>query len=209
MSRIKLSERYDLHAIFSKFSAWPRRVKFRMAMRLVLGISQEKRMKRIFLGIVALGLIVIAIARVEVGRRRNPSSVTLGGHRFGVEHIDESGYEGFIFTDAADGKEKGSVGGENHVCDPAFIYLFDMDGDGDEDLYYSGCNGAGIVRYDPAGDGVELHRIVNNSDWPPGAFSWWFGEWLSGGWTVTSVGLGIALVGLLGLPLARRRAAAD
>jgi hypothetical protein len=154
---------------------------------------------------IAIGLLIVIITRIEAGRMLDPTSVDWDGRTFRIDSYHIGDVAGFSFVDTRDGSVRGSVGGEMHVCDPPHIVRLDADGDGVDDFYYTGCNGEGIISYDAAHATVDLVRFGADHPEPPALSSLWFQEWKSGGWRLTLIGCLVALAGLVGFMIVGRR----
>lgn len=162
-------------------------------------------MKKLFLMMIAIGLVIVVVVRIEVGRRLDPSSVRWDGREFRIDHYHTGDVAGFSFVDTRDERVKGSIGGEMHDCDLPHIVRFDANDDGVDDFYYTGCNGEGIISYDVVHGSAGLVRFGPDHPSPAELESFWFHEWKSGGWRLTLLGVAIALVGALGIAIMLRR----
>ena len=96
-----------------------------------------------------------------------------------------------------DGRVEHTLAGSlDTLCDPPFVARFDVDGDGESDLYFRNCTGHGyLVR---RGDALEYVDLGDTSD----ALGWWARQVLGGGTQLIVLGVALSVVALIALAIA-------
>jgi hypothetical protein len=148
--------------------------------------------------VVSLTLAVSGIAALVLGLRACDAGAPT---RFGP-YVIAARIEGEAkyFDLVRDGKVEHTLAGSlDTLCEPPFVALFDVDGDGTSDLYFENCRGhgylvqrAGALSYVEEGDG-------------PAPDGWWARQVLGGGRRLIAIAVLLCFVALIGLAIAGAR----
>lgn len=149
-------------------------------------------------GLFALGL--------QARSRLDPSSIEWDGTRFRIVRRSDAASQSFDLL-RADGTVAASVAGSTDtMCDPPYLMVLDVDGDGTRDVYYHGCGGHGYLEL----QGGMLKEVDLGQQDPadaPALRSLWAREIRAGGVRLIIAGVILGLAGLIGvLVFAPRRA---
>lgn len=152
--------------------------------------------------------LAVAVGGFALARAcSDPENVTFVGidycvtKRVGGEQIDR------IVARCTGGPVEATLSGSTDtLCDDPWTLLIDMDRDGERDLYFHHCRGHGYLRFDSA---TSRLRYIDLGQFDPADApaleGWWFGELRSGALGCIGTGIGLGLLGLLGVAVARRR----
>jgi hypothetical protein len=150
-------------------------------------------------------LIVAAVGGVSIAMgivarsRFNPISLEWDGVHYDVVRRQEG--EAVVFdVRGADGKVIESLAGSTDLaCDPPFLMLLDVDGNGTLDVYHHHCGGHGYLRYHTDKKSFEY---VNLGQWDPDdapAVSGFWGKAIAGGGLrLITEGAGLVFIALAG-----------
>jgi hypothetical protein len=98
------------------------------------------------LGLVTLVGVLAIWAGWIAHARWEPSAVTWDGDRYEIVRRREG--EAIVHDFVRDGRVVESLGGSmDLLCDEPYIFLFDVDGDGRQDVYHHHCGGHGYLRH--------------------------------------------------------------
>lgn len=147
-----------------------------------------------------VGLAIVMAMRIEARIHLRPERVLLGGRELLLRR--EAGTGAILVHTLPDGRPLARVASALATCDPPEIILFDLDGDGRDDLYYGDCRRDGMLLYDRAGNRLLLRSF--GAARPAALDAFWFQEWRYGGWRCTAIGAWLLGLGFAGIHVTRR-----
>ncbi len=170
------------------------------------------------IGLFLIGTSLIWMTKQEIKHKINPGDVKLRNTQINVVYQiipDRPQKIDFVLKNYSKVIYSLEAGVPNDLgCSEIFLTIFDIDGDGHDDIYYNGCDAIGFLKYDPNSGKIE-DIDIGDVEPPnlPGLKNPWFrlikpkytarNEIISGpGAPVTIFGAGLAIFGLLGLVIA-------
>lgn len=80
--------------------------------------------------------------------RYNPDSLAIGDQKFSTQKMSRGAFDIFLVKDQSGVTVDSSLGGSRElVCDPPYIIKYDLDKDGNDDLYLHHCGGHGYLAF--------------------------------------------------------------
>jgi hypothetical protein len=145
-----------------------------------------------------VGLVLIALG-VRACCARHPEDITLGQHTYDIESRDRGEAACFdLFESDSHELAYSACGSLDLLCDRPTIARFDVDHDGQTDLYIDSCSGPAYVTVSNG----KIEEVELADTWRPS--TWWGRQVLNGGLWLFGVG-GLLLV--FGVPAVVRRTA--
>jgi hypothetical protein len=124
------------------------------------------------------------------------------GSSWRIVRTDASEAIHFEFIASTGAVELSLDGSTDTLCEPPWMVLLDVDGDGHDDVYFHHCGGHGYVSHGPPLTFVSLGQF-DPAD-APALHTWWFQTVTEGGLPWLPVGAALLLAGLVS-GLVRRR----
>ncbi|HBE17895.1 MAG TPA: hypothetical protein DEG17_10855 [Cyanobacteria bacterium UBA11149] len=167
------------------------------------------------IGLFLIGTTLIWMTKQEIKHKINPGDVKLRNTQINVVYQiipDRPQKIDFVLKNSSKVIYTLEAGVPNDLgCSEIFLTIFDIDGDGYDDIYYNGCDAIGFLKYDP--NSGKIQDIDIGDVEPPnltGLKNPWFrlikpkytarNKIISGpGAPVTIFGAGLVLFGSLGL----------
>lgn len=155
--------------------------------------------------------VATAISGIAVRARRDPTSVEWEGRSWRIERWEEGEavHLDFVRTGTG-GADLSLAGSTDTACDAPWLALFDVDGNGQQDVYFHHCRGHGFVKYESGLVFVDLGQ--SDPDDAPSLRSAFFLEIQAGGVRLIAAGVLLCAAGagsVLGAWCARRRRRRD
>ena len=168
-------------------------------LREIPRFNRRYKVGNFFLACLVLGISIVVITQVQVRWRVNPTKATLQNGSWQVVSYQQKEQVTFDFIVPDNNRVVFSWSASTDtLCEEPYIMVFDVDGNGYDDVYFHSCRGHGFLPYEQDLDKLNFIDLGQfDIQDAPGLNTFWFQELKARGWRLVTIGILIAVIGLI------------